>query len=479
MRVLTVVLLGLVLVTVAKPAECAAQEDPLGAAALRPVRYELDLRLDYEDEKLFSRVSLTVANRSATPTDQLPILLYRTLTVTGVEDAEGRAVQFEQGVAAFHDWPQRQANVITVRLSEPLAPGDSATVVISYEGYLLGYAETGTRYQKDRIDPEFTIIRRDPYAYPIVSHPSLQSMRAAGLPQFDYRATITVPGSVTVANVGRLVGHEVEGGNASWIYENHRTAWRMDFAVAQYGVHEADGHKVFYFPEDSVGARRVMDGLTRTLALFSGWFGPQRGEARFTLIEIPDGWGSQTDVTGIIQTAAAFRDPARSHELYHEVSHLWNVVDPGPAPPRWNEGLAEFLSELTTEELEGGEAVATAVEEQLRWIRERFVARPRYAGIPMADYGRENITGLSYHVGLVMFAVLYDLVGAETFNEIVGGFYQRYADTGATTDEFVVYAKSVSGMNLGRFFHDWMYTTEWYSHVRDGAALEDLVTEYR
>ena len=116
---------------------------------------------------------------------------------------------------------------------------------------------------------------------------------------------------------------------------------------------------------------------------------------------------------------------------------------------------------------------------QLRWIRERFVARPRYAGIPMADYGRENITGLSYHVGIVMFAALYDLAGAETFNEIIGGFYQRYADTGATTDEFVVYAKSVSEVNLGRFFHDWMYTTEWYSHVRDGATLEDLVTLYR
>ena len=352
MRALTMGLLGLVMAAAGESAVCLAQEGPLGAAALRPVRYELDLRLDYDEEKLYSRVSLTVANRSAAPTDELPLLLYRTLTVTGMEDDEGRAIEFTQDVAALADWPQRQANVITVTLSEPLAPGDSATVVVSYEGHLLGYAETGTHYQKDRIDPEFTIIRRDPYTYPIVSHPSLQSMRAAGMPQFDYRATITVPESVSVANVGRLVEHRVDGGNASWVYVNHRTAWRMDFAVAEYGVHEAGGHKVFYFPEDSVGAGRVMDGLTRTLALYGEWFGAQRGDVRFTLIEIPDGWGSQTDVTGIIQTAAAFKDPERSHELYHEVSHLWNVVDPAPAPPRWAEGLAEFLSELTTEELE-------------------------------------------------------------------------------------------------------------------------------
>lgn len=479
MRVLSMGLVGFALVTAGEPVECIAQEDAVRTAALRPVRYELEFRLDYEAEKLYGQVELTVANRSATATDELPLLLYRTLTVTGLEDARGRAVEFTQRVAGLDDWPQRQANVITATLSEPLAPGDSATLAISYEGYLLGYAETGTLYQRDRVDPEFTIIRRDPYAYPLVSYPSLQSMRAAGLPRFDYRATITVPESLTVANVGRLVEHRTEAGAASWVYANHRTAWRMDFAIAEYGVHEAGGHKVFYFPEDSVGAGRVMDGLTGTLALYGEWFGPQRGDVRFTVIEIPDGWGSQTDVTGIIQTAAAFRDPDRSDELYHEVSHLWNVVDPGPAPPRWNEGLAEFLSELTAEELEGGEAVAIAVEEQLRWIRERFVARPRYAGIPMADYGRENITGLSYHVGIVMFAVLYDLVGAETFNEIIGGFYQRYADTGATTDEFVVYAKSVSGVSLGRLFQDWMYTTEWYSHVRDGATLEDLVTLYR
>ena len=66
--------------------------------------------------------------------------------------------------------------------------------------------------------------------------------------------------------------------------------------------------RVVHFPEDAEGARGVLQAAEACLALFSEWFGPLRGDAGFTFIEIPDGWGSQADVTAVIQTAAAFRD---------------------------------------------------------------------------------------------------------------------------------------------------------------------------
>jgi hypothetical protein len=80
---------------------------------------------------------------------------------------------------------------------------------------------------------------------------------------------------------------------------------------------------------------------------------------------------------------------------------------------------------------------------------------------------------------MLLFAVLDELVGEEQFNRIMGEYHQRFAATGATTDEFVVLARSLSDLELGPFFHDWMYTTQWYHYVRDGATREDLVAVYR
>ena len=71
------------------------------------------------------------------------------------------------------------------------------------------------------------------------------------------------------------------------------------------------------------------------------------------MIEVPDGWGSQADVTCILQTAAAFRDPARLVEVYHEVSHLWNVPATDLPSPRWDEGLATFLQFRMADERDG------------------------------------------------------------------------------------------------------------------------------
>ena len=122
MRVLTMGLVGLALVTAGEPVECIAQEEAVRTAAMRPVRYELEFRLDYEAEKLYGQVKLTVVNRSATATNELPLLLYRTLTVTGLEDAQGRAVEFEQNryaVAAAGTRLPRDLNLF--RLTETLA----------------------------------------------------------------------------------------------------------------------------------------------------------------------------------------------------------------------------------------------------------------------------------------------------------------------------------------------------------------------
>jgi hypothetical protein len=444
-----------------------------------PVRYELDLAVDYDGEKLTGRARIDLLSLADATLHEIPLLLYRLLEVSAVRDCEGRELPFTQVVTAFEDFGQLQVNSVRVELPAGLPAGATTTVELDYGGYLLGYAETGMLYVQDRIDPTFTILRMDSYAYPQPGYPSFAANSVLSLPSYDYLARITVPDSLTVANGGRLVDRSVAGGRATFTFANLRPAWRMDFAIAEYAILEEGPVRVVHFTEDAAGARRVLEAAEASLRLFSEWFGPLQGDAGFTFIEIPDGWGSQADVTAVIQTAAAFKDPARIFEVYHEISHLWNVTATDSPSPRWNEGLAEFLQLLAIEHIDGRKVRDVEVERTLQSIRRRFVEKPAYREIPMVDYGKEQVTGLSYRVGMIMFDVLHRLVGHERFAQIVGEYYRRHSDTGGTTKDLVQLAGRVSERDLSGFFDDWLYTTRWYDLVESGATVDDLVDRYR
>jgi hypothetical protein len=459
----------------ALPSLALESTDPL---ALREVRYEWDASIDYEAETLAAEVALTVENHGTEPAGELHLLLYRLLTVDEVKDSRGAPLEFVQDIVSMEDDPVTQVNYIRVELPTSIAPSARTTVRILYSGHLLGYAETGSLYIQDRIDEAFTILRKDALAYPEVGVPSYATNRAAGLPEFDYLARITVPKGRLVANGGELVDRTESDGTETAVYRNTAPAWRMDFAIADYRVLESGSLRVYHFPEDAAGAAGVMAALESTLSLYKDWFGPLEGPAAFAVIEIPDGWGSQADVTSIIQTAAAFKDDARHFEVYHEISHLWNV-GPLDISPRWNEGLATFLMYLTADHLESKSRLRVELDRILDRIRRRAAENRHYSETPMIDYGRRRVTDLSYSVGALMFALLHEIVGPAEFNEIVGGFYRRYRLSGATTEDFVKHASDVASPDLGKLFADWLYTTAWLDPVSRGASFADLIERYR
>jgi hypothetical protein len=309
-----------------------------------------------------------------------------------------------------------------------------------------------------------------------------------------------------VANGGRLVVREAVGGLATFVYESVVPSWRMDFAVAPYGLLEPEGDRgeeeiaggpggvapgpadrIFYLPGDSAGAARVLGAMQRSRDLFTRWFGPLESQGApagvraggLTVIEIPDGWGSQKDKRTIIQAAAAFRDSTRLDEVYHEVSHFWNVPPTDLPSPRWNEGLASYLEERAVEALEGRPVLDERVTVVIAGLREQLATRPELERVPLIDYGREDMTGYSYSVGMLLFGVLNELVGPEAFNRAIGGFYREYRVAGGSTDDFVAVAARVTAADLSAFFEDWVYSTEWTELVRTRGSLAEMAAVYR
>lgn len=437
--------------------------------------YKMDINVDYDQEKMFCECKITIKNISNKEVSNVPVLLYRLLKVYSVKDSKNKALIFKQQVESFEDWEVYQANFIQIQLPEPILPGKSQNITINYGGHLLGYAETGMSYVKDKISPEFTIIRDDCNAYPILGYPNDEVTFTAQRPDFNYSLSITVPDSLVVANGGRLTNKTIQDGKATYEYKNIKPAWRIDIAIAKYQIIEKDNFKVFYFPEDSIGANKVARSFEKVMNLYTIWWGKLKNFNGFSVIEIPNGCGSQADVSCVIQTADAFKKEEMLVQLYHEISHLWNVNPTEKYSPRWNEGLAVFLQYHTDDKLTGKSRLIETSE----WIIKNINEREVFKKIAFKDFGKEKVTELSYRTGMLMFYVLYELIGEEEFNQIIKSFYKKYYQTGANSKEFLAHANKLSDKNLDVLFNDWFYTTNYVDLIQKGYKVNDIVNYYK
>jgi len=456
--------------------------DPGPSLTLKTVDYQLDLVLDYEREKLLAECRMTVSNPSPDPIRQVPLFLYRLMKVQSVKDEQGKDLPFIQRIREFDDWEKLQANFIDVSLRDPLQPGEKKTIHIQYQGYLAGYTETGMLYVKDRIDRAFTIFRPDCLAYPQVGYPSWKTNRAAGLQSFDYSIKVTVPSDLAAANGGRLTGKFPFDHTVLYAYRNIKPAWRIDIAVAKYDVLEdtTNGVKVYHFPEDKEGAEAVLAALKNTLRLYSQWFGPLQEAAEFSIIEIPEGYGSQADVTSVLQTRDAFVSRDQLPQLYHEISHFWDVPALDPLPARFeSEGLAMFLQYLAQEKLENKSGAAEkGAERAIARLRKEFKSNPQWQDIPMLDYGKARLTDLSYSKGMIFFYLLFRLSGEDNFMDMRKDFYEKFHRSGATSADFISHLKETATKDLTKLIQDWVCGGESSRLIMGQVPIEKMIQRY-
>ncbi|MEW6732520.1 MAG: hypothetical protein AB1489_14420 [Acidobacteriota bacterium] len=111
-------------------------------------------------------------------------------------------------------------------------------------------------------------------------------------------------------------------------FKSKVATWRIDIAVAKFKEikDEAKRLVVYVLPEEEKNASDNLNGACKAVSRYSAMFGELKDYQGYTVIEIPDGWGSQAGDYYFLQTAAAFKDLKHIFEIYHEVKHSWNVI---------------------------------------------------------------------------------------------------------------------------------------------------------
>lgn len=444
--------------------------------------YDLSLSFDFKQETLQGSCAIQLFNHSDSIINKIPVLLYRLMNVQSVTNSDGTELGFSQKVTQFEGFPKLQINY--VEIIESLLPGEIKTINIGYGGFLLGYSETGMSYITDKISSEFTIIRLDAYAYPVVSKPSAAFLISSIMKQsYDYTIEVTVPGNLVVANGGYLRSkHRNDDNHTTYIYKSKKPGFRIDIAIAPYKIINANGLDVFYI-SDEADAKLIAENGEKTMELFTKWWGPLNNQKAIAIIETEKGSGGQADETAILLPAEGFTGITNFRFLFHEISHLWNVrirEEEGLAP-RWEEGLATFCEYLVDEKFnpEKTDLLKRATNGMIKRLKGNLERNNELMTTPMIDYGNKQLTTHSYTQPMIMFSVLYFWLGEDLFNKAIGEFYQKYSSSGATTKDFTDYfLKIADNNNLNKFFNDWVFTSDYTNFIINELGIDDIINHY-
>jgi len=280
-----------------------------------------------------------------------------------------------------------------------------------------------------------------------------------------YRVALDLPAGQRGLVPGRLVQESESGKRYRATIEFPFPAEGIDLMAGPYRVqeHEFRGAgnrairlRTYFHPEIADLAPAYLESVADYLALYEKWI----GEYPFTEFSVvssptPTGFGMPTlTYLGVTVLKLPF---IRATSLGHEVLHNWwgNSVYPDFSRGNWSEGLTTFMADYAYKEREGP---AAAREMRLSWLRD-LTAVPPGQDRPLAEFtsrthGTSQIVG--YNKAAMMFFMLRELLGSDTFDRGLRGFYREHRFKIAGWPELRRAFENASRQNLGWFFDQWL-----------------------
>ncbi|MEE9580604.1 MAG: M1 family aminopeptidase [Nitrosomonadaceae bacterium] len=284
----------------------------------------------------------------------------------------------------------------------------------------------------------------------------------------SYRVTLEMPPGQRGLVAGRIIEESESGEGYHARFEFPFPSEGIDFMGGPYTVKtdtmQSTGGKriqlrTYFHPQIKELARVYLDAVKDYIDLYESWI----GEYPFTEFSVissptPTGFGMPTlTYLGIDVLRLPF---IRSTSLGHEVLHNWwgNGVYPYYPGGNWSEGLTTFMADYAYKERIGPEA---AREMRLSWLRDFAALSPGQDSaldtFTTRTHGASQIVG--YNKAAMMFLMLRDLLGYESFDRALKAFWHHQRFRIASWSDLRRAFETESGQDLKTFFEQWLTYT--------------------
>ena len=458
--------------------------------------YDIEANIDPDRAWVDGRARITLRSRSSYLAT-LTLRLADTLNVTNIASPQFGRLLFLR---------VRNQNGVLVNLPSAIGEGAEITLVVTYSG----------RVEPQRVDSEGLALGQDLIVSE--SEPSyLLSNRSYWYPQNSVndfasaRLRVSVPsGYGVVASGQQVVGSDnttlrdllgpVGSGGRTLTFTATDPLRYLSVIVSRFS--RVADTTIASRPRDPAAAPNTTDGRRSTVALAVEANPRQQGRGRevasvaedvmrfySTLMddtpypsmtiavverELPGGHSpAYATVINNPPPSTQFlwsNDPAAfinypEFFVAHELAHQWwgQAVGWKNYHEQWiSEGFAQYFSALYAQKARGDGAFGDMLRQFRRWAMSESDEGPVYLGYRLGHIKGDSrvLRALIYNKGAAVLHMLRRLVGDERFFRGLRRFYNEQRFKKAGTDDFQRAMEAETGMDLDRFFQQWIYGAE-------------------
>lgn len=349
---------------------------------------DLDVHLRTAEQQFAARASLTVRNDGKTPLSRIPLQISSSLNWERIRTGD-RDVVFTVATLNSDTDHTGQLHEAAIPLSQPLAPGATIKLDVTYSGAIaldakrllaIGTPDDAALHSDwDQISVPFTGLRGfgNVVWYPVSSVPVIlgdgsrvfdeigrEKLLLVGA-HFHLRLAIEFPPaqapsaaivngqSVPLSVTDSAAGSEVPGlatadsGAVTLGFEAPSL-----FAVTR-TAHGDENLNLLLLPEDATAEDSWRAAATAVMPFMKNWLGASP-HSPLTILDLPDTHDAPFETGGLLAVPVRSGSPYELQGvLVHALSHAF-VHSVAAPPPEWlDEGLANFLGTLWTEKHEG------------------------------------------------------------------------------------------------------------------------------
>jgi hypothetical protein len=449
------------------------------------INYNLDMRIEPEQQRLAVRGKITLRNDSASPQKNLSLQITSSLNWRSIQ-LEGQPAQFvSQPYTSDIDHTGALSEAL-VTLPQAVPPKGAVELEIGYEGIIpldaarltrIGVPmEMATRSDWDHIDKSFTAVRGVGYVawYPIETESAnlsegnsvfetvarwkareLQAQLKIKLSQSGEGrpATLQCNGEAGGVRSSEQRSEANESVNECTFQPLRETV--PLFVIGRYDKLDEPSVNISYLPDHKPAAQTYALAVRLAVPFVTEWFGTLKGpaELRAEVVELSDPEAAPYESGSMLLTPLNSDSKLAQLAAVHQLTHA-AFFSPRP----WvYEGLAHFAQAVYREQESGRQSALdfmglhrTALAEAEKALdRER--SQSMEAGESLIS---TNIEDLYRRKALYVWWMLRDMIADEALKKALTA-YRPEADTTPAYVQHLI--ESQTNSELGWFFDDWVY----------------------
>jgi hypothetical protein len=452
----------------------------LNREAFTITKYDLEIRLEPEQQRLGARGQITLRNDSSQPQRIVALQISSSLNWRAIRAAD-KALQFvSQPFTSDIDHTGSLSEAI-VTLPAEIKPGDSVELDVGYEGVIpldatrllrVGVPEAIARHTSwDHIGASFTAVRGAGYVtwYPITTestdfsegnslfevtdrlrsreagsefHVRLQSARES-----DEAPPTLLCGTEDGAHSAEFGRNQTARADCSW---KTLGAITPILVIANYRIESKPPLNLLRLPDHEAGAKTYADALDPAAKFVTEWFG--KPAAPIAIADFADSHAAPFESGTLLMASMEDADTRQAGiNLVHELVH-----SALPSPRPWvYEGLAHFAEAAYREQQGGRSAALDLLGSHRAALLDGEKDVPGGSGKDIGPPLATTFDEVYYRTkAAYVWWMLHDIIGDDALKAAIAK-YRAAEDKDPRYVESLV--EAASKRDLSWFFEDWVY----------------------